>query len=348
MLFIDQVKIYIKGGDGGNGCVAFRREKFVPRGGPSGGDGGNGGDVILKASPHLSTLLDLRYQQQYIAERAPHGQGKDRHGKNSPGIVIPVPIGTLVREAETQEILADLVAEGQTIVVARGGRGGRGNARFATPTRQAPTFAEEGAKGEERLLLLELKLLADVGLVGLPNAGKSTLISAISSARPKIADYPFTTLTPHLGVVEVDGYPSFVVADIPGLIEGAHAGKGLGFQFLRHIERCRFLLHLVEAADSTPGDPVKEFETIRGELSCYSPDLLIKPFAVAATKIDIKEDGRRLKQLTDYCKQKGYPLYPISAVTGEGFKTVLGFLARQVEHAKKSVATHAKSAAQTD
>lgn len=348
MLFIDQVKIYVKGGDGGNGCVSFRREKFVPRGGPSGGDGGNGGDVVLKASPHLSTLLDLRYQQQYIVQRGAHGQGKDRHGKNSPDVVIPVPIGTLVREAEAQEILADLVEEGQTIVVARGGRGGRGNARFATSTRQAPTFAEEGAKGEQNWLLLELKLLADVGLVGLPNVGKSTLISAISSARPKVADYPFTTLTPHLGVVEVEGHPSFVVADIPGLIEGAHAGKGLGFQFLRHVERCRFLLHLVEAADSTPGDPVKEFETIRGELSRYSPDLLIKPFAVAATKIDIKEGGRRLKQLTDYCQQKGYPLYPISAVTGEGFKTVLGFLARQVERTKKSVTSHAKSAAQTD
>jgi GTP-binding protein len=224
MLFIDQVKIYVKGGDGGNGCVSFRREKYVPRGGPNGGDGGNGGDVILKASPHLSTLLDLRYQQQYIAQRGAHGQGKDRHGKNSPDIVVPVPIGTLIREAESNEILADLVEDGQTITVARGGRGGRGNARFATSTRQAPMFAEEGAKGEEAWLLLELKLLADVGLVGLPNSGKSTLISAISAARPKIADYPFTTLTPHLGMVEVEGYPNFVVADVPGLIEGAHTG----------------------------------------------------------------------------------------------------------------------------
>jgi len=348
MLFIDQVKIYVKGGDGGDGCVAFRREKFVPRGGPSGGDGGNGGAVILMASPHLSTLLDLRYQQQYIAERAPHGEGKDRHGRNSPDVIIPVPIGTLVREAETQEILADLVAEGQTIVVAKGGRGGRGNAHFATPTRQAPTFAEEGKKGEEFWLLLELKLLADVGLVGLPNAGKSTLISAISSARPKIADYPFTTLTPHLGVVKVEDYPGFVVADIPGLIEGAHAGKGLGFQFLRHIERSSFLLHLVEAQDSKAGDPIAEFETVRGELGNYSPDLLMKPFAVAATKIDIKEDGTKLGQLTDYCQQKGYPLYPISAVTGEGVKPLLAFLARQVERIKNSETAHAKSAAQTD
>jgi GTP-binding protein len=209
-------------------------------------------------------------------------------------------------------------------------------------------FAEEGAKGEEGSLLLELKLLADVGLVGLPNAGKSTLISAISAARSKIADYPFTTLTPHLGVVEVDGRPGFVVADIPGLIEGAHAGKGLGFQFLRHVERCRFLLHLVEAADSTPGDPVKEFETIRGELGCYSPDLLIKPFAVAATKTDVQEDGRRLKQLAEHSQKYGYPLYPVSAVTGEGLKSLLGFLALQVEHTKKSVTTDAKSAAQED
>jgi GTP-binding protein len=348
MLFIDQVKIFVKGGDGGNGCVAFRREAYVPRGGPSGGDGGNGGDVIVKASPHLSTLLDLRYQQQYTAQRGGHGQGKDCHGKSSPDIIISVPIGTLVREAESLEILADLVEEGQTITVARGGRGGKGNARFATPTRQAPTFAEEGKKGEESWLQLELKLLADVGLVGLPNAGKSTLISAMSSARPKIADYPFTTLTPHLGVVEVEGHPSFVVADIPGLIEGAHTGKGLGFQFLRHIERCRFVLHLIDAADSTPGDPVKEFETIRGELGCYSPDLLIKPFAIAATKIDIKEDGKRLKEITDYCKQKDYPLYPVSSVTGEGLKTVLGFLAQQIERAKKSAASHAKTASQTD
>jgi GTPase len=348
MLFIDQVKIYVKGGDGGNGCVGFRREKFVPRGGPNGGDGGKGGDVILKASPHLSTLLDLKYQQQYIARRAPHGQGKDRHGKNSPDVMIPVPIGTLVREAETQEILADLVEEGQTIVVAKGGRGGRGNAHFATPTRQAPAFAEEGEKGEECWLLLELKLLADVGLVGLPNAGKSTLISAVSSARPKIADYPFTTLTPYLGVVKVEGHPSFVVADIPGLIEGAHAGRGLGFQFLRHIERTGFLLHLVEVADSTPGDSVKELETVREELGRYSPDLLIKPFAVAATKMDIREGGERLGRLVAYCKQNGYPLYPVSAVTGEGMNALLAFLARQVERTQKSATAHAKIAAQTD
>ena len=270
-MFIDQVKIYVKAGDGGDGCVSFRREKYVPRGGPNGGDGGKGGDVILKATGDLSTLLDLKYQQHYMGKRAGHGQGKDKHGRDSPDLIIPVPLGTVVRDTVSEELLADLTEEGQTIVVARGGKGGRGNARFATATDQAPTRAEEGKKGEERWLVIELKLLADVGLVGLPNAGKSTLLSSISSARPKIADYPFTTLSPCLGMVRWEPYKGYVVADIPGLIEGAHQGRGLGIQFLRHIERTQILAFLVDISEGIEEDPVGQFEMLRREIEAYHP-----------------------------------------------------------------------------
>ncbi len=349
-MFIDQVKIYVKAGDGGDGCVSFRREKYVPRGGPNGGDGGKGGDVILKATSNLSTLLDLKYQQHYLGKRAGHGQGKDKHGRDSPNVVIQVPLGTIVRDAITEEVLADLTAEGQTAMVARGGRGGRGNAHFATPTHQAPTEAEKGQKGEERWLLIELKLLADVGLVGLPNAGKSTLLSRISSARPKIAGYPFTTLSPCLGMVRGEGY-SYVVADIPGLIEGAHTGKGLGIQFLRHIERTQILAFLVDISEGIEEDPVGQFEMLRKEIGEHQTpprtepaadvgprtgsSLLQKPFIVVGTKLDVKGRGERLGRLADYCKRKDYPFYSISAVTGEGLPALIKHLGWQVEEMKK-------------
>jgi GTPase len=329
-VFVDQVKIFAKAGNGGDGCVSFRREKYVPRGGPNGGHGGNGGDIVLRATRQLRTLLDLRYQQHYLVPHAEHGQGKDRHGRNSSPLVIPVPCGTVVRDAESGELFADLTEQGQEQIVAKGGRGGRGNSAFATSTNRAPRRAEKGRPGEERWLMLELKLLADVGLVGFPNAGKSTLISRISSARPKIADYPFTTLTPQLGVVSDDDRGSFIVADIPGLIEGAHSGKGLGMQFLRHIERNVYLLFLVDIGESAENEPVESFEILRGELKTYNPALLEKPFAVAATKLDIQGDGARLKRLVSYCRRKKFDCLPVSAVTGAGVSDLIRFLGSRV------------------
>jgi GTP-binding protein len=272
-MFVDQVRIFVKAGRGGGGVCSFRREKYVPRGGPDGGDGGNGGQVIIVASRRLTTLLDLRYQQHYEAKPGGPGEGSNRHGKTSPNIVIQVPIGTSVFDDATGEMLVDLTTDGQEAIVARGGRGGRGNTHFATSTNRVPTQCEPGTPGEERWLRLELKLLADVGLVGFPNAGKSTLIAAVSSARPKIADYPFTTLVPNLGVVSWGDDGSFVMADIPGLIEGAHEGKGLGIQFLRHIERTAYLLHLVDISEWAPEDPVTSFEVMRKELAAYDPPL---------------------------------------------------------------------------
>ena len=331
MQFIDQVKIYLKAGDGGNGCTSFRREKFVPRGGPDGGDGGKGGSIVFEASPHLSTLIDLRYQQNYILKHAEHGQGKKMYGRNSPDMIIPVPVGTTVKELESGEVLADLVAAGEIYVGAQGGRGGRGNAHFATPTNQAPTFAEPGFPGEEKSLLLELKLLADVGLVGFPNAGKSTLISAISSARPKIADYPFTTLSPQLGVVSLRDNKSFVVADIPGLIEGAHEGKGLGFQFLRHVERTSVLLHLIDISEMTDEDPIESFKIIRNELDRYHQDLSLKPFIVGASKIDIQGAGTKLKKLRQFCKKNRYDFFAFSAVAHTGLEPLIQFLGSRVD-----------------
>ncbi|MFZ3089686.1 MAG: GTPase ObgE [Nitrospirota bacterium] len=330
MQFVDQVKIYVKAGDGGRGCISFRREKYVPRGGPDGGDGGKGGDIILMASTNLNTLLDQRYQQQYTLKRGGDGSGKNQYGKNSPDLIINVPVGTLVKDYNTGEILADLIEEGQKAIIAKGGRGGKGNAFFKTATRQAPRFAQPGEEGGEKELLLELKLLADVGIVGLPNAGKSTLISVVSAARPKIAGYPFTTLVPHLGVVKVRQYRSFVIADIPGLIEGAHKGKGLGFQFLRHIERTSLLLHLVDISEAAAEDHVKDFEVVNSELRLYNPELLKKPMIVGANKIDAKGSGERLKMLKDYCKEKGLPFFPISAATGEGVPKLLSYLSKEV------------------
>jgi len=338
-VFIDQVKIYVKAGDGGDGCVSFRREKYVPRGGPDGGDGGKGGDVFLEASPQLSTLIDLRYQQHYMVKHAENGSGQNSTGKNSPDLVIPVPVGTTVRDAQTNEPIADLTEVGQRVLIVRGGRGGRGNSHFKSPTRQAPRIAEPGQKGEERWLQLELKLLADVGLVGLPNAGKSTLISVISAARPKIADYPFTTLEPNLGVVTWGGTRNqeyhFTVADIPGLIEGAHEGKGLGIQFLKHIERTLLLLHLVDVSEIGSEDPIHDFEVVRAELASYSQSLAEKPFMVAATKIDVAGNGEKKERLRRYCKQKKISFFEISAATGKGIKPLIRTLGNQVELLRK-------------
>lgn len=334
MQFVDYTKIHVKAGDGGRGCVAFRREKYVPRGGPSGGDGGRGGHIIFRASKELNTLLDLRYQREYKAKKGQHGMGKKMHGKNGEDRFIPVPVGTIIKNADTEEIIADLDIEGMETVIAKGGRGGLGNAHFATPTRQAPRFAQPGEEGEEKNLIIELKLLADVGLIGLPNAGKSTLISVISSARPKIADYPFTTLTPNLGVVKLENYRSFVVADIPGLIEGAHKGAGLGFQFLRHVERTSMLLHLVDVSDIDESDPVENLEKINRELELYSQKLIEKPQAVVGTKTDIAGNEERLNKLAGYCKANSIDFFPISAVTGKGIKKLLSYLAVKVKEGR--------------
>ncbi len=335
-MFVDEVRIFVKAGRGGDGACSFRREKFVPRGGPDGGDGGNGGNVVVAASRRLTTLLDLRYQQHYKAKPGGPGKGSNRHGRTAPDVIIPVPIGTVIADDTTGEVLADLTAEGQSYIVAHGGRGGRGNAQFATSTNRVPTQTEPGTAEEDRWLRLELKLLADIGLVGLPNAGKSTLIAAISSARPKIADYPFTTLTPNLGVVRWGEDGSFVVADIPGLIEGAHEGKGLGFQFLRHIERTSFLLHLVDISEWAPEDPVVSFEAMRKEVVAYGNNLTARPFAVAGTKLDISGNQERLDQLRTYCKRRRLRLFPISAVTREGLDTLVSFLGKRVDALRRA------------
>jgi GTPase len=316
-LFIDEVRILVKAGDGGNGCLAFRREKFVPRGGPSGGDGGRGGDVTLVASGHYNTLLHFRFNPEHKAQRGRHGEGSNKTGRDGESIEVATPLGTVVYDADSGELLHDFTTAGEKFVVAHGGRGGRGNARFATSTHQAPTEHEPGKPGEERRLRLELKLLADVGLVGFPNAGKSTLISRISAARPKIADYPFTTLEPNLGVAEVDDR-TFVVADIPGLIEGAHEGHGLGTQFLKHIERTRLLAHLVDVSEASGRDPVHDFDVVMTELGSFSEDLVKKPMIVVATKIDAAQDPKRVKALERHAKKLRLPFFKISSVTGQG------------------------------
>lgn len=319
MQFIDEARIYVKAGDGGNGCISFRREKFVPKGGPDGGNGGRGGSVIIRADRQLNTLLDFKYKRHYRAERGEHGRGKNQEGKSGKDEALKVPCGTLIKEANTGKVIADLVQHGDELVIARGGRGGKGNAEFATSTNQAPRIAEPGTKGEERELLLELKLLADVGLVGLPNSGKSTLISVISAARPKIADYPFTTLTPNLGIVYVAEGKTFTVADIPGLIEGAHKGKGLGVQFLRHIERTKVLVFLV---DSTSENPKKDFRVLTHELNAFDPALLKKPSMVALTKKDIV-DEKRMKKLKMISFGRKIPIHIISAVTRMGVDNLI-------------------------
>ncbi|PKL51649.1 MAG: GTPase ObgE [Nitrospira bacterium HGW-Nitrospira-1] len=331
MQFIDYAKIFAASGNGGKGCVSFRREKYVPRGGPDGGDGGKGGDIIIKASIQINTLLDFKYKREYHAKNGQNGMGKKMHGENSDDLVIPVPAGTVIKNADSDEVIADLIEDGAYFIAAKGGRGGLGNAHFATPTRQVPMYAQPGEKGEEKWLILELKLLADVGLIGFPNAGKSTLISVISSARPKIADYPFTTLIPNLGVVKLKEHRSCVVADIPGLIEGAHRGAGLGARFLRHIERTRIFLHLVDVSDMADEDPVAQYLKIRKELGIYSHDLLLKPETVVATKIDSITDKTRLDMLEKYCKTNAIDFIKISSVTGKGIRTLLNYLSKALE-----------------
>jgi GTP-binding protein len=330
MQFLDEARILVKAGDGGNGCLAFRREKYVPRGGPSGGDGGRGGDVELVSTDQQNTLLQFSYNPEHKAERGRHGEGSNRTGHDGHSIEVLVPVGTVVYDEATGERLFDFTEAGQRYVVARGGRGGRGNARFATSTHQAPTEHEPGRPGEERRLRLELKLLADVGLVGFPNAGKSTLISRISAARPKIADYPFTTLEPNLGVVQLDNYRTFVVADIPGLIEGAHTGAGLGIQFLRHIERTRLLAHLVDVSEASGRDPLHDFEIVMGELASFSDDLAQKPMIVVATKMDSAQDPERVEALRRVAAERGLEFFEISSATGQGIDALKFAMADRV------------------
>ena len=322
MKFVDSASIFVEAGDGGNGCVSFRREKFVPKGGPDGGDGGRGGHVWLRTNPQLTTLLDFKYKKKYIAVRGVHGQGARKTGRDGADIVIDVPCGTIIKNAETHEIIADLTGEDQELLIARGGKGGRGNQHFATPTRQAPRYAEPGQKGEAFMLEMELKLMADVGLVGFPNAGKSTLISVISAAKPKIADYPFTTLVPNLGIVRYEEYKSFVMADIPGIIEGAAEGRGLGLQFLRHIERTKILTVLL-AADSP--DIAEEYKTLLVELEKFDKGLLDKPRLVVVTKMDIAAEDLEIPAL-----EEGVRVFPISAVSGQGLKELKDELWREV------------------
>lgn len=331
MKFIDEATIYVRSGDGGRGCVSFRREKFVPRGGPDGGDGGRGGSVIIVADPDLTSLLDFKYKKEFVAKRGEHGRGKKCHGRNAPDLIIRVPVGTIVKDAESGEVIKDLVRPGEEVLVAKGGRGGRGNARFATPTNQAPRYAEPGEKGVGRWIKLELKLLADVGIVGLPNAGKSTLISRISAARPKIAPYPFTTLTPNLGVVRYDEYRTFVVADIPGLIEGAHKGKGLGLRFLRHVERTRLLLHVIDASSPSP---LKDFEVIMEEMASFDSTLLEKERIVVLNKIDLLNERGLLDDLKGTFTEKGIEVYPVSALTGEGVEGLVKAIGRHLSEDK--------------
>jgi GTPase len=324
MKFVDEVRIYVKAGDGGNGAVAFRREKFVERGGPSGGDGGDGGSVVFVADPQLTTLLDFRYQQHHRAKSGENGMGSDCNGRAAEDLILKVPTGTLIREEGSGELLADLSEPGQRYVAAQGGRGGLGNMNFATSTRQTPRFAQEGTKGEERTLILELKLLADVGLLGFPNAGKSTLISRVSRARPKIADYPFTTLVPNLGMVQYKDNLSFVMADIPGLIEGASEGVGLGHQFLRHVERCKVLIHLIDmGAEGEGRDPLRDYEILNRELEKYSAELSKKPQVVAPNKLDLTESRERLEKFTAAMRKRGIAVFPVSCATGEGMQALL-------------------------
>lgn len=330
-MFVDQVKVYVKGGDGGNGMVAFRREKYVPKGGPAGGDGGKGGDVVFEVDEGLRTLMDFRYKKHFKAIRGEHGMSKNQHGRNADDMVIKVPPGTVVTDDDTKQVIADLTEHGQRAVIARGGRGGRGNSRFATPANPAPQLSENGEPGKERYIVLELKVLADVGLVGFPSVGKSTLLSVVSSAKPKIADYHFTTLVPNLGMVETDDGRSFVMADLPGLIEGAHQGVGLGHQFLRHIERTRVIVHVIDMSGLEGRDPYDDYLTINQELSEYNLRLTERPQIIVANKMDMPEAAENLEafkeKLTD-----DYPVFPISAVTREGLRELLFEVANQLEN----------------
>ena len=317
-MFVDEVDIWVKAGHGGRGCLSFHREKFVPKGGPDGGDGGRGGHVILEVDPQLSTLIDLRYRREYKAGRGGAGQSNNKHGKNGDDLVVRIPPGTLVKDVELDQLLVDLATPGAQFIAAQGGLGGRGNTRFKSSTNQAPRRVEPGLDGEERHLHLELKLLADIGIIGFPNVGKSTLISRISAARPKIANYPFTTITPNLGVVRADNYRSFVVVDIPGLVEGASEGSGLGIQFLRHIERTRCFVHLIDISSATMREPVDDFHAIQAELARYDPELCQRPQLVVANKIDILDEVERFDGLQRFCMERQMSFFSISAVTGQG------------------------------
>src|SRR5262245_20567149 len=322
-MFVDEIDIFVKGGDGGAGCVSFRREKFVPRGGPDGGDGGDGGSVLLEADPAITTLLDFHYQRHYTAERGQHGKGANKHGRSGADTVLRVPLGTVVHDRDTRDLLGDLTSSGERLVVANGARGGRGNARFVSSTNRAPRRADLGRAGEEGWIHLELKLLADVGVVGFPNAGKSTLVSRLSAATPKIAEYPFTTLAPALGIVRVDEHASFVIADLPGLIAGAALGKGLGHRFLRHTERTRLLLHLVDLDPTNGRDPVDDWRTIQDELRAYSPELAARPQIVAANKAELPGSAERCRVIEGFCAARGLPFHAISAVTGLGLSALV-------------------------
>ena len=320
-MFVDEAKIYVKAGDGGDGCVSFHREKYVAAGGPDGGDGGKGGDIVFKVDDNISNLLDFRYKRKYVADKGQNGSAKNCSGRSAADLVISVPRGTVVRETESGRILADLSGD-EPVIIARGGKGGRGNAHFATSTRQIPKFAKPGFRGDEYELTLELKLIADVGLVGFPNVGKSTLISVVSAAKPKIANYHFTTLTPVLGVVKIDDGKSFVMADIPGLIEGASEGVGLGHEFLRHVERCRLIVHVIDVSGSEGRDPIEDFETINRELAGFSQELADAPQIVAANKSDMATE-EQISRLRDYVEDRGYLFYEISAATTKGTKELV-------------------------
>jgi GTP-binding protein len=333
-MFVDEVKISVQAGHGGRGCMSFRREKYVPKGGPDGGNGGKGGDIILETDPHVKTLVDYRFRPLQRAKRGEHGRGKNQYGATGKDQVLKVPRGTVVKDAETGEVLADLTKIGERYVAARGGLGGRGNTSYKTSTNRAPRKFQPGLPGEERELRLELRLLADVGIVGFPNAGKSTLISVISSAKPKIADFPFTTLAPNLGVVRLDD-ESFVVADVPGLIPGAHEGAGLGSRFLRHLSRTRLLVHLVDLSPETGRDPVEDYHRINDELRHFDNDLGVKGQILAANKTDIPEAARNLEKVRALADEEGLPLYPISAVTREGVRELVGAMKRGLDQIEK-------------
>ncbi|MBF0519105.1 MAG: GTPase ObgE [Nitrospirae bacterium] len=331
MKFVDLVTVYCKAGDGGAGCVSFCREKFKPRGGPDGGDGGKGGDIVFRAVTHLNTLLDHKYKKHYAVKRGGHGMGKDKHGYDSPDVVIDVPVGTVIKNFDTDETLADLTEDGMLAVILKGGRGGKGNAHFKSSTFQAPKFAQPGEGGEEANLTLELKLIADVGIIGMPNAGKSTLISSITASHAKIAPYPFTTLVPNLGVVKLNDYSSFIVADIPGIIEGAHNGAGLGLQFLRHAQRSKLLIHMIDVSQEVAEDPIVAYEKLNRELSLYSVELSQKPQLVAASKIDVEGDGKQTELLADFCRGNDIPFFPVSAVTHEGINALIAYISERLK-----------------
>ncbi len=337
-MFKDELKIWVKAGDGGNGCLSFRREKFIPKGGPDGGDGGDGGDVILEGDSSLNTFNKLRYRQHYKAERGEHGKGKNMHGRNGEPCIIKVPLGTIVKIEETGEIIGEILEDGQRLIVQKGGKGGRGNARFATSTNRAPRYFEEGEKVEQIRLKLELKLIADVSIVGFPNAGKSTLISKISNAKPKIADYKFTTLHPNLGIVEYGKFKSFVIADVPGLIEGASEGKGLGTRFLKHIERTRVLLHLIDGAMPEKGY-LEDFFAIRKEIEAFNPDILKKRYVIAVNKVDSLCCKESLEEIKSFAGKNNIPFFLVSAVTGEGLKDMVNTLGEIVEEVKEKEPT---------